>query len=127
MANSKLHDDLVNEVEPLDSPEGSVAALMLAIANRIEGCAGSKVKLSDLATVLRENPEAVGKAVLANTPAAKTPTKTTNSDAPSSVFDKPVVKTAEQLKAEKDAADKKAADDKAAAEKYRADHMQPAV
>lgn len=127
MANSKLHDDLVNEVEPLESPEESVASLMNAIARRIEGCDGNKVKLSDLATVLRENPEAVGKAVLANTPAASTKVRTTGYDAPSTVFDKPATKTAEQMKAEKDATDKKAADDKAAADKYRADHMQPAL
>jgi hypothetical protein len=89
MANSKLHDDLVNEVEPLESPEASVAGLMHAIADRIEGCHGNVVKLSDLATVLRENPEAVGKAVLANTPAANAKVRTTGYDAPSTAFDKP--------------------------------------
>lgn len=89
MANSKLHDDLVNEVEPLETPEESIKSLMLAVADRIEGCNGNLVKLSDLATVLRENPEAVGKAVLANTPAARHKIKTTNSDSPSSAFEKP--------------------------------------
>lgn len=89
MANSKLHDDLVNEVEALESPEESVKSLCLAIADRIEACHGNVVKLSDLATVLRENPEAVGKAVLANTPAAKVKVRSTSFDAPSSAFEKP--------------------------------------
>lgn len=89
MANSKLHDDLVNEVEPHESAEESIKWLCLGIADRIEGCHGSVVKLSDLATVLRENPDAVGSAVLANTPAAKVKTRSTSYDAPSDVFAKP--------------------------------------
>lgn len=88
MANSKLHDDLVNEVEPHESPEESVNALLLGIADRIEGCHGNTVKLSDLCTILRENPGAVTDAVLANTPAAKV-NKNRSFDAPSTAFDRP--------------------------------------
>lgn len=91
MANSKLHDDLVNEIESLESPEDSVKALIGALADRIESCADNKVKLTDLKTVLREDPDAIAKAVLANTPAAKNKTRTTSGfDAPSTAFAKPV-------------------------------------
>jgi hypothetical protein len=127
MANSKLHDDLINEIEPMETPEESATALMLGIADRIEGCNGNKVKLSDLATVLRENPNAIGKALVANTPADRTKVKTTNSDSASSVFDKPVVKTNEQIKAEKDAADKAAADKKTTEERADADRRAAAA
>lgn len=87
---SKLHNDLLNEVEPHESAEKSVKSLLLGIADRIEGCNGNVVKLSDLATILREDPEKVAQAVLANTPATKV-TKTVSGgyDAPSPVFDKP--------------------------------------
>lgn len=87
---SKLHDDLVREVEPAGSPEESVSALLLGIADRIEGCNGNTVKLSDLVTILREDPGKVSNAVLANTPAAKLiPTQTVGWDAPSTQFEKP--------------------------------------
>lgn len=87
---SKLHDDLIREVEPHGSPEESVTSLLLGIADRIEGCNGNAVKLSDLVTILREDPGKVSNAVLANTPAAKLmPTNTVGWDAPSSTFDKP--------------------------------------
>lgn len=90
MANSKLHDDLVNEIEALESPEDSVKALIGALADRIESAADNKVKLTDLKTVLREDPDAIAKAVLANTPAAKNKVRTTSGyDAPSTAFAKP--------------------------------------
>lgn len=89
MANSKLHDDLVNEIEALESPEDSVKALIGALADRIESAADNRVKLTDLKTVLRENPDAIASAVLANTPAAKIKTRTTSGyDAPSTAFEK---------------------------------------
>jgi hypothetical protein len=89
MANSKLHDDLVNEIEALESPEESVKALIGALADRIESAADNKVKLTDLKTVLRENPNAIASAVLANTPAVKVKTMTTSGlDAPSTAFAK---------------------------------------
>jgi hypothetical protein len=91
MANSKLHDDLVNEIEPQNNADDSIKALCLAIADRIEACHGSAVKLTDLATVLRENPEAVGAAALANTPVAKVNTTRTTSalEAPAAAFELP--------------------------------------
>lgn len=87
---SKLHDDLINEVEPCENYEEAINSLMLGIADRIEGCHGNRVKLSDLATILREDPKKVSDAVLANTPVAKVnKTRTTSYDAPSTAFDKP--------------------------------------
>lgn len=86
---SKLHDDLINEVEPHDTPEDSVTGLLLGIADRIEACSGNAVKLSDLATILREDPAKMSKAVLANTPNAKEKVRTTAYDAPSTAFEKP--------------------------------------
>lgn len=86
---SKLLDDLINEVEPTENAEEAVASLMVGIANRIEACNGDKVRLSDLKTVLREDPTRVSKAVLANTPAAKEKVRTTGYDAPSTAFELP--------------------------------------
>jgi hypothetical protein len=87
---SKLHDDLINEVESSESVSEGVDSLMRAIADRIEGCNGNHVKLSDLCTILREDPAKVSDALVANTDVAKVnKTRTTGYDAPSSVFDKP--------------------------------------
>jgi cell pole-organizing protein PopZ len=84
----KLHDDLINEVEPHESVEDAVGALLLGIADRIEACHGNAVKLSDLCSVLREDPAKVGKAVSANTDSGEK-VRTTAYDAPSPAFDKP--------------------------------------
>lgn len=86
---SKLHDDLINEVEPHENAEESVKGLLLGIADRIEACHGNVVKLSDLATILREDPDKMSKAVLANTPAAKEKVRSTSYDAPSTAFERP--------------------------------------
>jgi hypothetical protein len=87
---SKLHDDLINEVESSESVAEGIDSLMRAIADRIEGCNGNHVKLSDLCTILREDTAKVSDAVLANTDAvAKVKTRSTGYDAPSPVFDKP--------------------------------------
>jgi hypothetical protein len=87
---SKLHDDLINEVESNESVAEGVDSLMRAIADRIEGCNANPVKLSDLCTILREDPAKVADALVANTDVAKVnKTRTTGYDAPSSVFDKP--------------------------------------
>jgi hypothetical protein len=86
---SKLHDDLINEVEPHETAEDSVNGLLLGIADRIEACHGNVVKLSDLTTILREDPAKLSKAVLANTPAAKEKVRSTPYDAPSTAFDRP--------------------------------------
>jgi hypothetical protein len=100
---SKLHDDLINEVEPGENYEESVSALMLGIADRIEGCNGNRVKLSDLCAILREDPEKVAKAVVANTGLPGEKTRTTAYDAPSTAFDKPRenVRTAEEAEADR--------------------------
>lgn len=79
---SKLHDDLINEVEPHENADHAVNALMLGIADRIEGCHGNHVKLSDLCTILREDPVKISKAVLANTPLNREKIKSTPYDAP---------------------------------------------
>ena len=86
---SKLHDDLINEVEPHENADEAVNALMLGIADRIEGCNGSRVKLSDLCTILREDNVKMSRAVLANTPQIVNKTRSTGYDAPSTVFEKP--------------------------------------
>lgn len=87
---SKLHDDLINEVESSESVSEGVDSLMRAIADRIEGCNGNQVKLSDLCTILREDTNKVSDAIVANTDVAKVnKTRTTGYDAPSPVFDKP--------------------------------------
>lgn len=87
---SKLHDDLINEVEANENVEEGIDSLLKGIADRIEGCNGNKVKLSDLCTILREDTTKVSDAVLANTPVAKVnKTRSTGYDAPSTVFDKP--------------------------------------
>jgi hypothetical protein len=99
---SKLHDDLINEVEPHETADDSVRGLLLAIADRIEGCNGSMVKLSDLCAVLREDPDKVSKAILANTNLPGEKVRSTPYDAPSPAFDKPRenVRTAEEAKLE---------------------------
>jgi hypothetical protein len=87
---SKLHDDLINEVESRESVAEGVDSLMRAIADRIEGCNGNRVKLSDLCTILREDPAKVSDALVANTDVAKVnKTRTTSYDAPSPTFEKP--------------------------------------
>jgi hypothetical protein len=86
---SKLHDDLVNEVEPADTPEDAVHALMMGIADRIEGCYGNAVKLSDLCAVLREDTQKMGRAVINNTAAMRTnKISSTGGEAPSNTFQK---------------------------------------
>jgi hypothetical protein len=86
---SKLHDDLINEVEASDNIGEGIDSLMRGIADRIEGCNGNHVKLSDLCTILREDNAKVTDAVMANTDVAKVRTRTTPYDAPSTAFDKP--------------------------------------
>lgn len=88
---SKLHDDLINEIEPNESVQESIHSAFHAIADRIEACQGNRVKLSDLCSILREDTTAVANAVVANTPEARVgqKTKTTGYDAPSPAFEKP--------------------------------------
>jgi hypothetical protein len=95
---SKLHDDLINEIEPCETVDDAVNALMLGIADRIEGCNGNAVKLSDLVTILREDTKKVADAAVANTNAPGVKTRSTPYDAPATAFDKPRenVRTAEE-------------------------------
>jgi hypothetical protein len=88
---SKLHDDLINEIEPSATVQESVDSAFRAIADRIEGCNGDRVKLSDLCSILREDTTKVANAMVANTPAANSgqPTRSTTYDAPSPAFERP--------------------------------------
>ena len=61
--NSKLHQDLVAEISHGPPPE-RIDWLMRAIADRIEGCRGNPVKLSDVVSILRENSTSLANAVL---------------------------------------------------------------
>lgn len=60
---SKLHDELIGEIGPWESVDENVHSLMNAIADRIDACNGNRVRLSDLSTILREDPAAVSAAV----------------------------------------------------------------
>lgn len=90
---SKLHDEFIAGIGTSASVDDNVHAMLNSIADRIDECGGNRVKLSDLATILRENPQAVSVAIQKVTPV-------------------PVTK-AEAEAAERAASDKKAADDKA--------------
>lgn len=87
---SKLHDDLINEIEPSGTVQDGVNSAFHAIANRIEACNGDRVRLSDLCSILREDTVKVADAIVANTPEALVnKTKSTPYDAPSPAFDRP--------------------------------------
>lgn len=60
---SKLHDEFVAEIGTSESVDDNVHSMMHAIADRIDACKANRVKLSDLATILREDPVAVSAAV----------------------------------------------------------------
>jgi hypothetical protein len=110
---SKLHDEFVGEIGRSESIDDNVHSLMESIADRIDACKGNKVRLSDLSTVLREDPKAVSVAVQKVVVVKPTKIETDKAEA-----DKV---TADRVAAEKAAADKKAADDK-----VRADQLQHA-
>ncbi len=90
---SKLHNDLINEVDPYENVRDSIVAFCNGVADRIEASQGNRVKLSDLCSILREDPEALSDAILNNTveaQAAKIRTRDLATyDAPSPAFDKP--------------------------------------
>jgi hypothetical protein len=73
MADSSLHDEVVKEIEPHGNAEESIKALCLMVADRIQAARGSEVLLGNLVDALRHDPDAIVKAVMANTPAEKTP------------------------------------------------------
>lgn len=60
---SKLHDELIGEIGPWENVEDNMTSLLGSIADRIDACNGNRVKLSDLSTILREDPQAVSAAV----------------------------------------------------------------
>lgn len=60
---SKLHDEFVAEIGRSESIDDNMHSLLESIADRIDACKGNRVKLSDLATILREDPKAVSSAV----------------------------------------------------------------
>jgi hypothetical protein len=86
---SRLHDELVAEVEPHENVQDAIKALSNAIADRIEACHGNPVRLTDLKSILREDPAKVARAVTANTPADKQKVKSVILDAPLPTFETP--------------------------------------
>lgn len=69
---TKLHDDFLAEIGTSANVDDNVHSMLNAIADRIDACAGNRVKLSDLATILREDPKAVSVAVQKVTPVPPT-------------------------------------------------------
>jgi len=65
---SKLHDELIAEVGTSENVDDNVHSLMNTIADRIDECRGNRVKLSDLSTILREDPKGISVAVQKVTP-----------------------------------------------------------
>lgn len=63
IVHNKLYDDICTEVSH-GTPEERVALLLAGIAQRIEDCRTNPVKLSDLTSILRENPGKLTNAVL---------------------------------------------------------------
>lgn len=70
MANTLLHDDLVAKVEPMESPQDSVVALLNTVANRIESADANPSLLNTYVKSLRDSSDEIASAVVANTPAA---------------------------------------------------------
>lgn len=101
---TKLHDDFVAEIGTSANVDDNVHSMLNTIADRIDACGGNRVKLSDLTTILREDPKAVSVAVQKVTPVPATKAEKAEAEA-----------------ADKAAADKKIADDKAAADKKAVD------
>jgi hypothetical protein len=90
---SKLHNDLINEVDPHENVHDAIEAFCNGIADRIEASNGNRVRLTDLVSILREDPTALSDAIMNNTAeahAAKMKTRDLATyDAPSPAFDKP--------------------------------------
>jgi len=108
---SKLHDELISEVGTSENVDDNMHSLMHTIADRIDACHGNRVKLSDLATILREDPKGVSVAVQKVTPVPVSKVDKETSD--------------RQAKTDKDAADKAAADKKAADARQWQPNSQP--
>lgn len=61
--HNRLYDDLCDEVGH-GSPADAIALLLSGIAQRIEDCRANPVKLTDLVSILRENPDKLTRTVL---------------------------------------------------------------
>ena len=61
--NSKPHQDLDDEIGH-GCPQERINWLVRGLADRIEGCRGNPVKLSDVVSILRENSTSLANAVL---------------------------------------------------------------
>jgi hypothetical protein len=61
--NTKPHQDLVDEIRH-GFPQERIHWLVAGIADRIEGCRGNPVKLSDLVSILRQDSTSLTNAVL---------------------------------------------------------------
>ncbi|MCG2626580.1 hypothetical protein L6654_08080 [Bradyrhizobium sp. WYCCWR 13023] len=63
IVHNKLYEDLCAEVDH-GSPYDAMALLLSGIAWRIEDCRANPVKLTDLVSILREDPGQLTKTVL---------------------------------------------------------------
>lgn len=70
---SKLLDDFVGAIPQHPHVNARVSGMLQLIAERIVAANGDPVRLSDLAAVLREDPDAVGVAVAKDPPEAAQP------------------------------------------------------
>jgi len=90
---SKLHNDLINEVDSHENVRDAIEAFCNGIADRIEASNGNRVRLTDLVSILREDPAALADAIMNNTVeahAAKMRTRDLATyDAPSPAFARP--------------------------------------
>lgn len=63
-----LLDQLITDVPAHPHVEARVKGLLDAIADRVDETAGDPVRVSDLSSILRQDPDAIAAAVLKNPP-----------------------------------------------------------
>ncbi|MDN4982248.1 hypothetical protein QY049_03280 [Bradyrhizobium sp. WYCCWR 13022] len=61
--HNSLYDDLCREIDS-GTPEERIGLLLRGIASRIQAADANPVKLSDLMSILRENPDKLANTVL---------------------------------------------------------------
>ncbi|MGY3366237.1 hypothetical protein ACVWZL_003362 [Bradyrhizobium sp. GM2.4] len=61
--HNRLYEDLCREIDS-GTPEDRIALLLSGIADRIQAANANPVKLSDLCSILRENPAKLARTVL---------------------------------------------------------------
>lgn len=61
--HNRLYDDLCYEIDS-GTPEERIALLLRGIADRIQAANANPVKLSDVCSILRENPDKLARTVL---------------------------------------------------------------